>query len=566
MAGDSAGSQMQFPRLDPEKAEIRVLEIQSGDKDSPLECKYHIANLTDLNLTYEALSYAWGTPHTDNDRLLKIDNGHVQITSTLLDAIQNLRLPDRNRFMWIDALCINQADDEEKTVQVDMMDQIYSKCEQSVVWLGHLGDVQPTDAEAVFDLIFWVAGEQEEPSWTGDSSRSEFIGQTLKKFMHLPWWYRIWTVQETILPSKATLLWGHLSIDRTTLYKAADTIFDDDCPNIPIELFADNAMNDLTSSMRGLSFSQDERLLQLFVRWRFRHATDPRDKVYGLMGFREDLSLPTVKSCDYTIDVRTLFKRITADLIRAEGSLLPLIGRRGETSDLARQPEGFPSWVFDWVEPVDPSHKLLEYWKHEACWYWYDFTPDAGLYGVGDGLKMIGEDILCLCGLYVDKVAVVERPDNDRSEADHGSEMARSLSVVERWEEVVERFQREWPGVLRRGWVRELCSVAAGRFAPDQDDTGTMADYHYEMVQGQSLFITEGGKFGIGPKNAQPGHEVWVVGGSRLPFLLSPVDSTEGASQGGLDFTLFADCLVYGVMYGEAVEGRGHEQVEFRLH
>ncbi|CAI6097767.1 unnamed protein product [Clonostachys chloroleuca] len=133
--------------------------------------------------------------------------------------------------------------------------------------------------------------------------------------------------------------------------------------------------------------------------------------------------------------------------------------------------------------------------------------------------------------------------------------MARSLSVVERWEEVVERFQRERPGVLRRG-----------RFAPDQDDTGVVVDYHYDMVQGQSLFITEGGKFGIGPKNAQPGHEVWVVGGSRLPFLLSPVGSTDEDSEGGLDFTLFADCLVYGIMYGEAVEGRGHEQVEFRLH
>ncbi|VUC35284.1 unnamed protein product [Clonostachys rosea] len=563
MAGSNASGKPQFPTLNSDQGEIRLLEIKPGETQSPIECRYHTMNLNRLDRAYEALSYVWGAFDENSAHPLSIDNGVIQITPALLEAIKHLRYSYTSRYLWIDAICINQSGDNEKTQQVNMMGQIYTRCDQAIVWMGHLDTVTAADALA---LLRWLAGKQDKPWWLGDPNRCRVVGKALLIFMELPWWIRIWTVQEAILPPRAMFLWGHLTIGRTTLFKASDSFFGDAPPMVPYEIHAERGISCLTAALRGLSFTRNEPPIQLLFRWRFRQATDRRDKVYGLIGFRSDLSLPTVKSCDYTIDARTLFKRVTADLIRLDYGLFPLIGRRGELADLGKT-EHFPSWAIDWAEPKDRKTICSNFWSHQTCWQTYCFTPDAGLLGLGGGLRMIGDDTLCLNGLLVDKVAVVESSHSDRSASRHGSGLKRVYQVVERWEEVVERFQTERPGALRRGWIRELCCLAAGKFKQDcPDDHLVMADFIGEMIQEQCLFVTEGGKFGIGPRNTEPGHEVWVVGGSRFPFLLKPIKPLEGTSMGGPNMTFVADCLVYGIMYGEAVRGREGEQVVFKLH
>ncbi|KAI7775448.1 hypothetical protein LA080_006780 [Diaporthe eres] len=90
------------------------------------------------------------------------------------------------------------------------------------------------------------------------------------------------------------------------------------------------------------------------------------------------------------------------------------------------------------------------------------------------------------------------------------------------------------------------------------------------MLRDQALFITESGRFGLGPLNARPGQQLWIVGGCRFPVILDTW--TSGSTRevrddsSCRDFTWVSDCFVYGIMKGEAVEGHGDEQVDIRLH
>ncbi|KAK3942808.1 heterokaryon incompatibility, partial [Diplogelasinospora grovesii] len=87
---------------------------------------------------YEALSYTWGDPRVTEPVLLNGQEYHA--TTNLRCALEYLRLPDRKRTLWVDALCINQADNDERCREVQRMGDIYSKAERLTVWLGDYGD------------------------------------------------------------------------------------------------------------------------------------------------------------------------------------------------------------------------------------------------------------------------------------------------------------------------------------------------------------------------------------------------------------------------------------------
>ncbi|KAH7012701.1 heterokaryon incompatibility, partial [Microdochium trichocladiopsis] len=83
---------------------------------------------------YEALSYTWGATE-GIQRAITVDNGKIQVTPNLHTALCHLRT-DKPRLLWIDALCINQNDQEEKAQQIALMGNIYRKAEQVVAFLG----------------------------------------------------------------------------------------------------------------------------------------------------------------------------------------------------------------------------------------------------------------------------------------------------------------------------------------------------------------------------------------------------------------------------------------------
>ncbi|KAH8750129.1 heterokaryon incompatibility protein-domain-containing protein, partial [Hyaloscypha sp. PMI_1271] len=111
---------------------IRLVILHPGHRPL-LECSLAAHYLTSPP-KYEALSYAWGSPHKPRRILL---NGHLfHVTQNLYDVLNRLRYTSIERLIWVDALAINQSDVLERSEQVSIMRNIYSTANRTLVWLG----------------------------------------------------------------------------------------------------------------------------------------------------------------------------------------------------------------------------------------------------------------------------------------------------------------------------------------------------------------------------------------------------------------------------------------------
>ena len=130
-ASDVVRSSLYRPIADLD--EIRLIHLLPGSRKSSIECLIEHANL-ESKPQYEALSYMWGVP--EGELPIKINNSTVRIRPNLKSALYHLRKTHRERVIWIDALCINQKDTNERNRQVNQMARIYSMASRVVLWLG----------------------------------------------------------------------------------------------------------------------------------------------------------------------------------------------------------------------------------------------------------------------------------------------------------------------------------------------------------------------------------------------------------------------------------------------
>lgn len=89
--------------------------------------------------SYKALSYAWGALASPRYPIL-VDGDAVMVTQNLHEALELFQTLPRIPTLWIDAVCINQADDGEKRTQVPLMHRIYGEAEETLIWLGPAAD------------------------------------------------------------------------------------------------------------------------------------------------------------------------------------------------------------------------------------------------------------------------------------------------------------------------------------------------------------------------------------------------------------------------------------------
>ena len=124
---------------------LKLLPASNHVNDQGLGCALEDCRLSD-DLSYEALSYTWGQPVFPES--LHTHNGILRITENLALALRSLRFKDRVRYLWVDAVCINQNDLMEKSRQVAMMSIIYKSARRVICWLGQadesIGDAMET--------------------------------------------------------------------------------------------------------------------------------------------------------------------------------------------------------------------------------------------------------------------------------------------------------------------------------------------------------------------------------------------------------------------------------------
>ena len=134
---DSAKLLYEYKRL--ESGQIRVLELLLADEAQPISCLLHHVDLKTLP-EYEALSYAWGTEKPECP--ISVDGQCLMVRPNLRAALQVFwpMPPSQSRWLWIDAICIDQENLPESGEQVLRKGHIYSSASRLLVWLGSEAD------------------------------------------------------------------------------------------------------------------------------------------------------------------------------------------------------------------------------------------------------------------------------------------------------------------------------------------------------------------------------------------------------------------------------------------
>ena len=217
-----------YRALDPERKEIRVVHVSgSANKEDTLNCTLQTVSLDSKpKPEYEAISYCWGELQGRGEIRL---NGHmVHAPASSINALRQFRRREGTRALWIDAICVNQADFEERAQQVSIMDRVYRNTSSCLIWLGEAspktGDVIRSveyTSKHLYEQVFRASGWMEkelDSDFTYDNlSLHALFGDSLTAvdlatLFERPWFRRVWVLQEAVLSPKTTCHWGDWTI------------------------------------------------------------------------------------------------------------------------------------------------------------------------------------------------------------------------------------------------------------------------------------------------------------------------------------------------------------------
>jgi len=184
-----------------ERREIRTLTVQPSKGQQHIRCVLTTASLDDCP-AYTALSYVWGDAQ---DRVSIYVNGtEFSATRNLALALRYIQKPDEDVVLWVDAVCINQGDIDERNSQVQLMGTLYTEARFVLIWLGEADPTTDELVSAVEDKDTPVAPLPDAEDFI--TAHSDYALQVHRRMILFDiialrsWWQRVWTVQECVLP------------------------------------------------------------------------------------------------------------------------------------------------------------------------------------------------------------------------------------------------------------------------------------------------------------------------------------------------------------------------------
>jgi hypothetical protein len=376
------------------KRTIRLLSIQPGEASEPLSCEcisYSLDN--EHSNSFEAVSYTWGV--STNTRHIMIDGCNFPVGTNAFDVLISMRLKNESRLVWIDAICINQEDNDEKAQQLPLMREIYSTAKSVYAWLGKPSDDIGFAMSLLRDLkelytMYTQDLESPVPPYPGGlhgigmDSVFQYTGtfleshgwRALRAFLKRPWFRRIWVYQEVVLARDLQLVCGKYSIDfqnfapiiHWLMYCDAHPILHhrDDPRERGVISKPDSGLMHLSRMHETrYNMSVEKKMLAIedhlceAVHWA---ATEPRDMVYAILGIVDETIAKEIKP-DYYKPVAEIYTEAAKLAIQSKSSLR-IISVAGV--GLSGSVEGLPTWVPDYTafRPYVPIGMLGESTLH----------------------------------------------------------------------------------------------------------------------------------------------------------------------------------------------------------
>ncbi|KAI0597736.1 heterokaryon incompatibility protein-domain-containing protein [Biscogniauxia sp. FL1348] len=363
-------------------AEIRILKRKSIE-NGHINCKFKHITLSlnkhkPLKVGYYALSYRWGD--AADPKAITCNGASFNVQKGLHAALIQIWSRSPEMLLWVDAICIDQTDITERSMQVSMMGLIYHKALGVLIWLGE-ADHYTELAWAALKQASSLARQSSTVLKAGLTQIGpiETIWFSLHKLARHEWFYRAWTFQELYLAQHAEILCSQLEMDWNTFHHTMESIKDclEDGPASVDSSRAKVSIQKLLSSVERLWFSDSAfTLTDLLVKTIHRDCEDPRDKLYALLGVlfrKEGLWTNSAIEVNYGISRKKLYTSVAHSLVwRAKWTEPGRTNRGAQPHDLhilhgagldihenyhqtsryfeaSLQPSlSLPSWVIDW--------------------------------------------------------------------------------------------------------------------------------------------------------------------------------------------------------------------------
>ncbi|KAH9842096.1 HET-domain-containing protein [Teratosphaeria destructans] len=287
-----AGLNFAYQPLDVGSKEIRVLELHPGQPSDLVRCSvHHISLLHAEHTPYEAVSYCWST--IAGTAGIEVDGEAFVTTASSEAALRRLRLVTSSRIVWIDAICIDQSNVVERSQQVNLMGEVYSRTTRTLVWLGPSG-VAPGVLLASLHAVYEEMRKETDDfnaldDWGNmrtvlhrNSMRALTIElEPLIDLYFSPWFRRVWILQEVALPPTSSCYYGECDIPLAMILRIGCWIcwiYSSYLTTAAKESFS--AVSDLGEYIED----REVDLYSLTLLTMHRGKTDSRDTVFGVLG------------------------------------------------------------------------------------------------------------------------------------------------------------------------------------------------------------------------------------------------------------------------------------------
>ncbi|PTB63234.1 HET-domain-containing protein [Trichoderma citrinoviride] len=580
---------------------IRLLTIHSRDYVAALQGSISEHPLAEAP-AYEALSYAWGSPEGEDEARpsMTLDGQRFDISCALERALRRLRKLDNARIMWIDSVCINQANKEERNAQVAIMPDIYRGAARVVAWIGE--KTRDSDRALLFlkEMAMhqkfylrhnWIDGERlgsdtfriheemegmkklsSRDAWNKVLDNSKHHGhiitgipilyaspyhpffedarqadwEAVDNLLARPWWSRTWVVQEIWQAQEAILQCGDSTLKWKTVRKAMQyqEAWDDmGC------LVRGTKRWELWATLKrryGLAIHiSQHRLLGsklsdlLWNVWD-RDATDPRDKIFAILGLVGKDYGDTMPAIDYCKSVEQVYKEIASFIMTEEKSLDLLLAASGLHSQST-----LPSWVPDWRRAANDNRPALFINASLMRIQCYFVGSAEALYLNGHGFSASGQlearmsfgddlSVLCVHGLLFDTVTEVSEGFGNDLSAD---------TIIQGAQSTITKAYKSGTSLLKTLVnENELRRILAAGSLIDPHSLRTESQAIENVMRLRRCFVTSGGHFCIGPSKTQTGDVISIFAGCNFPIVLRPIGSF---------FTVVGEAYVPNYMAGE---------------
>ncbi|KAK2676518.1 Heterokaryon incompatibility [Fusarium oxysporum f. sp. vasinfectum] len=515
---------------------------------------YELPPVNPAKPVFEALSYVWGRQCDPVVATIEGEAGeylgNIKLGKNLGKALRHLRYQDKERMLWVDAICINQNDDVERATQVLRMSSIYQDCSRVIIWLGP----EKHEIGLVFSELAHIGSQVEKTTngfimsspdttdfrwWKDDVpvSFSDEVWSAIKKLGDRSWFHRLWTVQEAIMANRDSIIQSGDAIISWALFRRAVAclLHKNEMPMARVSI---SAMRSIAKNPIGAT------LAHTLDAYQARLCSDFHDKIYGLLAILPPRFASEIKP-DYEQPVVELYKSCFLANIKALS--------RWELRGCPRNPDedDCPSWVPD-LSQVDPyGRRVSEHYASGCSALHHEYQAPNLLKVVGlrfDTVKSVSEKTFDHWDDGETAIRSIRSWEPECSLTDpypSGGTYLDAFAATFLQDGRVERRPTEGFTLehIKDRFETEFLSTASTPVS--KLSRGDMMEYViWTRSKGRAMVTTERGSIGLACTFAQPGDVICVVLGCDFPVLLRPSEDNT--------WKFLSDCYVWDL---EATQG-----------